>query len=91
MPKASGKSFCWANESYTYDAAGNRQTTTTGTAATDTLQTSTSTTTTGNQLQSDGTFIYSYDADGNVVQKERISEAEAPDFKTVYSYDNAGR
>ncbi|HEX3659210.1 MAG TPA: RHS repeat-associated core domain-containing protein, partial [Pirellulales bacterium] len=81
----------WANESYSYDPAGNRETTTTGTAATDTLQTTTSTTTTGNQLQSDGTFIYSYDADGNVVQKERISEAEAPDFKTVYSYDNAGR
>jgi RHS repeat-associated protein len=91
LPKASGKSFCWANESYTYDAAGNRETTTTGTAATDTLQATTSTTTTGNQLESDGTFIYSYDADGNVVQKERISQAEAPDFKTVYSYDNAGR
>src|SRR5262249_26854872 len=56
---------------YTYDANGNR--TMTG------YQTGT-----GNQMTSDGTWTYSYDAEGNLTKKSRGPSAET----WTYGYDN---
>lgn len=78
----------WANESYSYDAAGNRLTTTTGSTSDDTLATNPSTTTTGNELTSDGTFVYEYDAAGNLVYQARVSPENSADDQMIYSYNN---
>jgi RHS repeat-associated protein len=67
-----------ANESYTFDANGNR--TNTG-----------YTTGTNNQLTSDGTFNYAYDHEGNLVTRTRIASGQANDYKTTYTWDYRSR
>ena len=64
----------FANESFSYDANGNRNSTgyTTGT---------------GNELTSDGTYDYTFDADGNMVTKTDI----ATGVEDVYTYDFRNR
>ncbi|MCL2624128.1 MAG: hypothetical protein FWD31_10735 [Planctomycetaceae bacterium] len=66
------------NESYQYDANGNRKNTgyVTGT---------------NNRLTSDGTFNYTYDGEGNRLTKTRISSAAADDYKTEYVWDHRNR
>jgi RHS repeat-associated protein len=68
---ASG-SMSYVYHDYGYDAAGNRNT-------------GGSTPTTGNQLSTDGTWDYVYDAKGNVTEKDSVSTAE----KWTYAYNNA--
>jgi RHS repeat-associated protein len=51
------------NESYSYDVNGNRTMTGYSTG-------------TGNELSSDGTYTYSYDNEGNVLTKTRISDGQ---------------
>ena len=67
-----------SNESYSFDANGN-QTSNGQQVGTD------------NQLQSDGTFTYSYDAEGNCTTRTRISSSPAADFTTTYTWDNRNR
>ncbi len=67
-----------ANESYSYDSNGNR--TNTG-----------YTTGTNNQLTSDGTFNYTYDAEGNRITRTRISSDPANDYLTSYTWDYRNR
>src|SRR5882762_4208842 len=69
LPSGSG-TYIYNN--YGYDAAGNRNT-------------GGSTPTTGNRLSTDGTWNYTYDAKGNVTEKDSVSTAE----KWTYAYDNA--
>jgi RHS repeat-associated protein len=67
-----------ANESYSFDANGNRNMSgwTTGAA---------------NVITSDGTFNYQTDADGNRTVRTRISNASANDYQTKYFYDYRNR
>jgi RHS repeat-associated protein len=68
---ASGTDFA---TTFTYDANGNR--TNTG-----------YTTGTNNQLTSDGTWNYTYDAENNLIEKDKIGAAE----KWLYGYDHKNR
>ena len=63
-----------ANESFSYDQNGNRNA-------------SGQTTITGNEVQSDGTYNYTYDADGNLVKKTTIATGTA----TTYTRDDRNR
>ena len=64
----------FANESFSYDSNGNR--TMTG-----------YTTGTGNQLTSDGTYDYTYDANGNMITKTDIATGD----ELIYTYDFRNR
>ena len=66
------------NESYGYDANGNRNT-------------NSFTVGTNNRLTSDGTFNYTYDNEGNRLTKTRISSATVDDYKTEYTWDCRNR
>jgi RHS repeat-associated protein len=59
------------NESYSYDVNGNRTMTGYSTG-------------TGNQLSSDGTYNYTYDNEGNVKTKTRISDGQVTTFTWDY-------
>lgn len=63
-----------AAEGFAYDANGNRNSTGYATG-------------TGNRLTSDGTYNYTYDAEGNRLTKTRISDGQA----TSYTYDERNR
>jgi RHS repeat-associated protein len=67
-----------SNESYSYDSNGNRTNTGYSTG-------------TNNQLASDGTFNYTYDAEGNRISRTRISSASANDYLTTYTWDYRDR
>jgi hypothetical protein len=67
-----------ANESYSFDANGNRDSTGYSTAA-------------DNLMTSDGTFNYTHDADGNTTSRTRISSATASDYLTTYTWDYRNR
>ena len=67
------------NESYAYDAAGNR--TTTGT------QSTSNTIVTSNRITADANFTYSYDNEGNLVTKTSTSNGQI----WTYSYDLRNR
>jgi YD repeat-containing protein len=60
------------DESYTFDSNGNRTMTGYDTGA-------------NNQLLSDGTFDYTYDAEGNQTTRARISTDPADDYLTEYA------
>ena len=64
----------FANESFSYDSNGNR--TMTG-----------YTTGTGNELTSDGTYDYTYDANGNMITKTDIATGD----ELIYTYDFRNR
>lgn len=66
------------DESYGYDAAGNR--TNTGYTTGD-----------NNRLTSDGTFNYTYDDEGSRETRTRISSAQADDYTTEYTWDHNNR
>jgi YD repeat-containing protein len=61
------------SEGYSYDANGNR--TMTGYSTGD-----------GNRLTSDGTYTYTYDNEGNLLSKTRISDGQVTEF--VWDYRN---
>ena len=63
----------FANESFSYDANGNRNA-------------SGQTTGTGNEIQSDGTYNYAYDPAGNLISKTSIATGAATLYK--YDYRN---
>jgi len=42
-------------------------------------------------MQSDGTFTYQYDAEGNRTSRTRISNDAADDYNTDYTWDNRNR
>jgi RHS repeat-associated protein len=67
-----------ANESFSFDANGNRNSTgyTTGS---------------DNLMTSDGTFNYQHDADGNTTVRTRISNSNATDYQTTYTWDYRNR
>ncbi len=67
-----------ANESYGYDSNGNRTNTGYSTGS-------------NNQLTSDGTFDYTYDAEGNRITRTRISNDPADDYLTTYTWDYRDR
>jgi RHS repeat-associated protein len=60
-----------ASESYSYDANGNRTN-------------SGDTTTTNNELTSDGTYDYTYDADGNLITQTTIATGATENFTWDY-------
>ena len=64
----------FANESFSYDVNGNR--TMTGDS-----------TSTGNELTSDGTYNYTYDANGNMITQTAIATGD----ETIYDYDYLNR
>jgi RHS repeat-associated protein len=66
------------DEGYNYDANGNRTSTGYQTGA-------------NNQLLSDGTFTYQYDAEGNRITRTRISTDPADDYLTEYTWDHRNR
>jgi len=63
----------FANESFSYDANGNRTTTGYSTG-------------TGNELMSDGTYDYTYDADGNMITQTDIATSDETIY--TYDYRN---
>ncbi|HUY89347.1 MAG TPA: hypothetical protein VMV10_11480 [Pirellulales bacterium] len=67
-----------ANETYSFDSNGNRTNTGYSTG-------------TNNQLTSDGTFNYTYDAEGNRISRTRISNNPANDYLTTYTFDYRDR
>ncbi len=67
-----------ADENYTFDANGN-QTRNGQQVGTD------------NELQSDGTYFYTYDADGNCTSRTRMCYAPSSDYTTLYTWDNRNR
>ena len=69
------------DEAYTYDDAGNRLT---SSDATYTIGTN-------NQLLADGTYTYTYDAEGNRTSRTRISSDPADDYLTEYAWDYRNR
>jgi YD repeat-containing protein len=58
----------FANESFSYDANGNR----TGTTGTD------------NRLSTDGTYNYAYDNEGNLTTRTKISDSSQTIYKWDY-------
>ncbi len=70
-----------ANVTYGYDPNGNRSA----------LNSTPCSTSVDNELLSDGTFTYSYDNEGNLVTRTRISTAPANDYQTTYTWDNRDR
>ncbi|MCC7086476.1 MAG: hypothetical protein IT427_15860, partial [Pirellulales bacterium] len=66
------------DETYSYDDNGNR----TG-GGYDTGD--------NNQLDSDGTFHYTYDGEGNTLTKTRLSNDPADDHQTEYAWDHRNR
>ena len=62
------------NESYSFDANGNRQT----------AGGSTYTTGTDNEVASDGTYTYTYDADGNRTSRTSIANGSVTDYTWDY-------
>jgi RHS repeat-associated protein len=70
-----------ANLSVTFDPNGNR-TATNGTSRTVGAD---------NHITSDGTFNFTYDPEGNLSTRVRISNAPANDYKTVYVWDYRNR
>ena len=68
-------------ESYSYDSNGNRQT----------ANSSTYVTGPNNEILSDGTYSYNYDAQGNCTSRTRISSSAADDYETDYAWDNRNR
>src|SRR6185312_13004675 len=60
----------FATESFSYDANGNRNSTGYSTS-------------TGNEMTTDGTYNYGYDADGNMTSKTDIATGD----ETIYIYD----
>jgi len=69
------------DESFEYDANGNRRSATTGTSR------SNYSTGPANQLVSDGTYAYTYDGEGNQKTKTRISDGQV----TEYFWDHRNR
>lgn len=69
------------DEAYTFDDNGNRVT-----ANGDSY-----TTGTNNRMSSDGTFNYTYDAEGNTLTKVRISNDPADDKTVEYTWDHRNR
>ncbi|MGH7192046.1 MAG: hypothetical protein ACREJM_00760 [Candidatus Saccharimonadales bacterium] len=67
-----------ANESFSFDLNGNRNSTGYATGA-------------DNLMTSDGTFNYQHDADGNQTVRTRISNSYATDYRTTYSWDYRNR
>ena len=67
-----------ADESYAYDSTGNR----TGDGYI---------TDAGNRIASDGTFSYTYDAEGNCTGRTRLSQSPADDYATEYAWDYRNR
>ena len=67
-----------ADEAYAYDAAGNRSGADYDTAA-------------ANRLTSDGTFDYTYDDEGNLLTRTRISADPADDKIVEYQWDHRNR
>ena len=67
-----------ANETYSFDAAGNR----TGGGYT---------TGTTDRMSSDGTFNYVYDNEGTMTTRTRICTASAPDKTVTYTWDHRNR
>ncbi|MGH7194932.1 MAG: hypothetical protein ACREJM_15565, partial [Candidatus Saccharimonadales bacterium] len=67
-----------ANESFSFDLNGNRNSTGYTTAA-------------DNLMTSDGTFNYQHDADGNQTVRTRISNSYATDYRTTYAWDYRNR
>jgi hypothetical protein len=66
------------NESYSFDANGNRNSTG-------------YTTSSDNQTSSDGTYTYTYDADGNRLTRTQISGSYSTDYTTTYTWDYRNR
>ncbi|MFO0954225.1 MAG: hypothetical protein U0835_24320 [Isosphaeraceae bacterium] len=64
----------FANESFGYDANGNRNTTGYSTG-------------TGNRLSGDGTYTYTYDDEGNLTDRTKLSDGS----RTVYHWDYRNR
>ena len=69
------------NQTFAYDADGNRVTTSTSGVG------STSKIGADNELQSDGTYNYTYDKDGNLITRTKISDRSV----TVYEWDYRDR
>jgi RHS repeat-associated protein len=67
-----------ANESYSFDLNGNRNSTGYSTGS-------------DNLISSDGTFNYQHDADGNMTVRTRISNNYASDYRTTYTWDYRNR
>ena len=59
------------DESFTYDGAGNRTGGSYGV-------------TTGNRITADGTYTYSYDTNGNTLQRTKLSNSHVQDFTWDY-------
>jgi RHS repeat-associated protein len=64
------------DESYSYDNNGNR--------ISSQLHGSSYQTTTNNRLQSDGTYNYSYDDEGNLIRRQEISSGKVRDYQWDY-------
>ncbi|MGH7137900.1 MAG: RHS repeat-associated core domain-containing protein, partial [Pirellulales bacterium] len=67
-----------ANESFSFDANGNRNS-------------SGYTTGSDNLMSSDGTYTYQYDADGNVISRTQIANTYSTQYQTTYSWDYRNR
>jgi RHS repeat-associated protein len=76
-----GEGSSQAAESYSYDSNGNRQT----------ANGSTCTTGANNEILNDGTYTYTYDADGNCTSRTCISTASSDDYITLYAWDYRNR
>ena len=74
-----------SNENFTYDANGNRESSITNGSDYSTES--------GNRLASDGEFEYSYDGEGNLIQKIRLIDGEdgSAGEVTDYEYDHRNR
>jgi len=66
------------DESYAYDDNGNRLNAGYVTGA-------------NNRMESDGTYNYTYDAEGNTLTRTRISNDPADDYLTEYTWDHRNR
>ena len=66
------------NESYTWDANGNPS----GSGYTIGPE---------NEILSDGTYIYTYNLDGDMLKRTQISSGSSSDYETDYTWDNRNR